>query len=267
MYSKLKKEYEPQILKELQEELANNGYSEKELEYAKLMRAGVDVNLLQNELLVYERLSSYNEDADESTKIATVRADFTQRGYSPDHIDVIIEKIKEKEELDVKYKESTEMFDQKRKSFISEKNKARDESINKAKLAEENMVNSIKSKLSSGEIYGEKLDKDISKEIENGIFKTQIFDIGGQKVTASDFQKFLYDFNNDPELRVWAYKKHKFRGSDMNDLKKEVKKETEKEFIDAYKKSVQKSTKKLPKNNQLKSQLDKEFTTGRLVEI
>lgn len=267
VYSKLKKEYEPQILSELQKELESQGYSERELQLAKLMRGGVDVNLLQNSLLVFERLSEYNEDADESVKTATVRADFMQRGYNNEDIDVIIEKIKEKEELDSKYKESTVRFQQKTKSLYDEQNKLIEDRNKKTKEAVEANVNLIKNKLSSGEILGEKISKETAREIDNSIFKTEIFDINGQKVNMSKFDKFVYDFNNDVELRVSAFKKYAFKDSDLSDIKKEVKKETEKEFIDAYKKSVQKSQKKVTKNNPLKSQLDKEFTTGRLVEI
>ncbi len=265
--TKLKKEYDPELRRQALQELEREGFSERELQLAKLMRAGVDINLLQNKALVYERLSEYNEEAEELTKENTIRADYNEKGYSSDDIDTIIDKIKEKDELDSKYKESTERFHQKYKLFMKEQDQQTEDNYRRSVEAEEKSVNLIKTKLTSGEIYGEKIDKDIARELENGIFKTEILDIDGQNYNTSKFKKFMYEFERDPELRVLMFKKYLFRNSDIEGIKKEVKKEVEKEFVDAYKRSVQKSSKKSSKP-QVKSQLDKEFASyGRLIEI
>jgi hypothetical protein len=270
VYSKLKKEYEPRVLEALQVELADQGYSAKELEIAKLMRSGVDVNMLQNKLLVYDRLSVYDKDANDDSKILPIKAVFHERGYSPDDIENLIDKIKEKGEVDTKYKEATAFFGEKRDAFLAEQNEldAKRKKLEKEQI--EKAQSLIKSKLSSGEILGEKIDREIAKEIEDAIFmQTETVEVGGQKYIASKFQLFINEFLNDFEMQVSAYKKIKYKDKDIESIKKEIKKETEKDFIDAYKKSVQKSKfSKGQKNNQVKSYLDKEYSSmGRVINV
>lgn len=252
---KLKKEIEPQIKQAVYGELAEQGINEQDLVMARLIRSGVDVSVLQNSVALYEKLANYNKNAEESDKETAIRHMYATKGYSDDEAEVLISRAKDNEKFDDLYATSSKFFEEKYKDFVTSQIEQTELQRRQYKEFVEKQDNHIKSKLSSGEIYGEKIDKQMAKEIQDAIYRTDdVLEIEGKKYPASKFHKFMTDFNNDPELRVWAYKKWAYRGKDMDSIKKQTEKELEEDFLGAYKKTVlktnKKSTAKAVKNKQ-----------------
>lgn len=258
--NKLKTELEPKLQKQITEqvyaELAENGVNQQHLEMAQMIAQGVDVTLLQNSVAVYERLSAFNKDATDEQKQANIRTMYSVRGYSEDEAEILIARAKDTEKTDELYATSAKFFEEKYKDFRANQNSQ----YQARRQAEIELVKKqndhIRAKLSAGDIHGEKIDKQIAKEIEEAIYSaTEIVEVNGKKVNMSKFVKFLNDFNSDPELRVYAYKKWAYRDKDLSEIEKTVEIKKEKEFLEAFKKSVTKDT-KATTNQAIKKQID-----------
>lgn len=252
--NKLKKEIEPQVTESVYRELAEQGVNEQDLIMAKLIRQGVDVTVLQNSVALYERLASYNKDAEESDKEIAIKHMYSTRGYGEEEADILISRAKEQDKLDDLYATSAKFFESKYKEFVTSQFEVAEAQKKQYRELVAKQDAHIKSKLSSGELYGDKIDKQIAKEIESAIYQNnEIVEVDGKKYNTSKFQKFMIDFNNDPELRVWAYKKYAYRDKELDAIKKETEKKLEEDFLGAYKKTVLKTT----KNNTAKLVKDK----------
>jgi len=240
---KLKKEIEPRIKDQVFAELQEQGINEQDLIMARLIRQGEDVALLQNQLARYERFAAYDKDADEDTKANNIKQMYAVRGYSEDEAETLVKSAIDNDRIDEVYGQSSNFFADKYKEFVITRNNQNETARRAAVEQAESHDNLIQSKLASGEIYGEKIDKTVAKELYSAIYTPEVIEIEGQKQNMTKFQKFTYDFYNDPELRVFLYKKLAYRQNDLAGIKKEVKKEVEDDFISAYKKSVTKNTK------------------------
>lgn len=254
---KLKKEIEPKIKEQIFSELAEQGVNEQDLVLARLMRQGIDVNTLQNEVIVYERLRGFDKNASEELKEASVKYMYNFKGYAPEDAEVLISKAKDEEKLDDLYADSTKFFDEKYRNFIAEsenQERARQKAI--AEYIEKTNAD-IKSKLYAGELFGDKIDKQRAKALESAVYdNNEIIEIEGKKQYTTKYSKFVNEFQNNPEMRLWLYDKYANRDTDLQSIKKEVKKEVEDDFLSNYKKSVLKNVKvdKKPKN--VKKQLE-----------
>lgn len=254
---KLKKEIEPKIKEQIFSELAEQGVNEQDLVLARLMRQGIDVNTLQNEVIVYERLRGFDKNASEELKEASVKYMYNFKGYAPEEAEVLISKAKDEEKLDDLYANSTKFFDEKYRNFIVEsenQERARQKAI--AEYIEKTNAD-IKSKLYAGELFGDKIDKQRAKALESAVYdNNEIIEIEGKKQYTTKYSKFVNEFQNNPEMRLWLYDKYANRDTDLQSIKKEVKKEVEDDFFSNYKKSVLKNVKvdKKPKN--VKKQLE-----------
>lgn len=239
----LKKQIEPKIKETVFAELQEQGVTQEDLQMARLIRSGVDVNVLQNKVAIYERLSTYNKDAEEPVKEAAVRWMYAEKGYGEKETNRIIEAAKTEGELEDLYKASTAFADQGYKHFVQEQTNQAELQRKAYKEQVERNNNLIRQKLEAQEIYGDKIDKQQAKEIDRAIYEnSEIVEIDGQKYNVSEFKKFLFDFEQNPELRVWAFKKHKYRDVDLGQVKKEAKKEAEKDFLSVWKTNVAKKT-------------------------
>lgn len=237
----LRKKIEPKIKETVYAELEEQGVTQEDLQMARMIRSGVDVNVLQNKVAVYERLSVYNKEAEEPYKEAAVRWMYNEKGYGEKETNRLIEAAKAQGELDDEYKTSTQFAGQGYQHFVQEDLAQKESQRKQYKEQIEKNNNLIRGKLTAMEIYGDKLDKQQAKEIEDAIYEnTEVVEIQGQKYNVSEFKKFLMDFENNPELRVWAYKKFKYRDVDLKEVKKEAKKDAEKDFLSAWKTNVAK---------------------------
>ena len=254
----LRKKLEPKIKETIFAELEEQGVTQQDLEMARLIRSGVDVSVLQNKFAVYERLSHYDKNADEQVQEAVVRKGHEAKGYSEKESNRLIAAAKEAEELADEYKATTALFAQLDQT-AKQQEFAQQESRRKQYIQEVEKNNQlIRGKLSAMEIYGEKIDKQLAKEIDAAIFEnTEVMDIEGQQYQVSKFKKFLADFQQDPELRVWAYKKFAYRDQDLQTVKKDAKKEAENDFLSVWKKNVvKKSAGGSAVNKKIKDKLD-----------
>lgn len=259
---KLKQDLEPKIREEVMSALANEGVTQQDLIMARAIRQGVDVSLLST-AGVYERYSSLPEDADESVKLDAIRQMYRVKNYSDHEANTLIEAAKEDEKLDELYNSSVGYFTEKYNNFIEEENERADQAQAAAKEQNEKSNKLIRTVLSSGEILGEKFDRSQAKELEDAIYNTsEVVEVGGQRYNATKLQKFILEFETNPELKLLMFKKYFYRDKDQDSLKKEVQKEVEKDFLKGYKSSVVKNT-KATKNQRIKEQLQQKDTNKK----
>lgn len=246
--SKLRKELEPTIKEQVLNELREMGASPEDIKLAQLMRQGTDINVLQNKVVLYDRLKNKVKDAPEEYKEAAVYHMYAEQGYKDRDIKTLIENAKEKEgAIDALYDESTQVFSEMYDGFVQQQEAAYNENRRKYLENIERENNHVKSQLSKGEIYGEKIDKQLAKEIERGIFEaTEVFENNGQRQAVTQFQKFIHEFNTNPEIRVLAFKNYQFPKESSKNVKKEIKKELEEDFLKGYKTNVVKPKKQEP---------------------
>lgn len=245
----LKKKIEPKIKETVYAELEEQGVTQEDLQMARMIRSGVPVDVLQNKVAVYERLSVYNKEAEDAHKEAAVRWMYNEQGYGEKEINRLVTAAKAEEgELDDLYKTSTQFAGQGYQHFVQQDAAQKEAQRKQYKEQIDRNNNLIRGKLAAQEIYGDKIDKQQAKEIDEAIYEnTEVVEIQGQKYNVSQFRKFLMDFENDPELRVWAFKKHKYRDGDLQEVKKEAKKDAENDFLKQWKTNVAKKTNTSPK--------------------
>lgn len=238
--NKLKKELEPTVKEQIVQELRELGASAEDIQIARLMRQGMDINVLQNKVVLYDRLRNKRKDATDEFKESAVAHMYADQGYDDDDIKTLLETAKATDgRLDALYDKSVKNFDEKYNQVVEEQDRLYSEQRKAYTEQIERENNHVRSALNKGELYGEKIDKQLAKEIERGIYEaTEVFEVGGQRQAVSQFQKFIYEFNNNPELRVAAFKNYQFPKESLKNVKKDIKKEVEEDFLSGYKKNV-----------------------------
>ena len=70
------------------------------------------------------------------------------------------------------------------------------------------------------------------------------------------------DWETNPEMKLYLFKKFLFKDAEQEQIKKTVKKEVENDFLKGYEKSVTKNT-KASKNKKVKNQLEQNKTNRK----
>ena len=165
---------------------------------------------------------------------------------------------KENEEFESMYLDSVEVFDQKFQDFKQQEKLLHEQRLQEQQSKERESQQKIKSILSSGEILGEKISPIQSTEIEHALnVPDRTVDVQGNRYRATEMMQFLLEFQQSEELKLYAFKKWKYRGQELESIKKKVKEEIDNELASAMKSKVIKNRKAI-KKRKIKEQLDKE---------
>lgn len=224
---KLKSDIEPRVRQEVLNDLSQRGFNESDLLMARAIRQGVDPRLLST-AGAYEVYATMPDTSTENDKLAAVRAMYQDRGFNNTEIDRLVDS----EDVDGLFSQSKTYFSGKYEKFVDDENK-RAEAAEKASLEkymrDQAIINGI---LSKKEILGSKIEPSNVKTFEESLFKeTEVVELNGIKYKATPMQKFLIEFDNDPELKLYLFHNWLFKDVNKEVLKSEVKKELEKEFI------------------------------------
>lgn len=265
----LKKEIEPQVVQEAMNKLAEQGVTDRDILFARAIRQGVDPALL-SEASAYEKYASIPEDADKESKIAVVRAMYQKRNFNENEISRMIETADAEDEIDDLFNQSKEFFGNKRDEFVQSEQQRAAEYQQRVQQQEQEVNKRVKSILSSKKLMGEEISENEANEIYNSIYNpTDVVEVQGQKYRATELQKFLLEFNNNPELKLYLFKKWKYKDMDRDKMKKKVKDEMEKDFLNAYGNKITKKVKKTkqPSNKKIKEKLEENKKTGNTFTI
>ena len=177
-------------------------------------------------------------------KVDSIRQMYRSRGFKDHEIENQIKIAEEAENIDSLFSESTEFFSEKYSQWVQQEAERAETMKRQAEENAHRIDNLIKSSIGNREIYGERISDAEAKELEKAIYDyNTVIDYAGQKIRVSEIQKFLLEWENSPELRLYLFKKYKFRDSEAESIKKEVKKEIEKDFLKGYETVVRKDTK------------------------
>lgn len=256
----LEKKALPEIQAKAHQALLDDGYDPEDLLFARAIRQGVDHRLL-SDVSRYEIYSKLDETTPDESKAEVISQMYRDRGYSDHDIKKLVSAAQQDEEVDDLFVQSKEYFGQKFNDFkIAETQRAaaqREQQRLELKKAED-LITKV---TTTYELMGEKLTKIQAKELNDAIrIQSETVELDGKQLRATELQKFILDFENDPEFRLYAFKMFKFRNTDKEDLKKEVKKEVESEFLSGYKQKVLLS-KEASKNSAVAKEIDKQQQT------
>lgn len=249
----LRGDVEADITNQVLLHLKNQGINDRDLQYAKLIRSGVDINTL-NLSSKYEQLSSVEiEGADLTSKQKLIREMYSDKGMDEDAISMLVDSADIDDKTDEFAKRAKEYFKTKSEQILEQETltaQQRQEAENKLREQRLKHINNI---WDSGKL----LDEDIPnvKDFKKSVYeRTLTENINGQSYNLSEFEKFSHQLDVDPEVRLWAFKKFKYRGEDATKLKEEVKAEVEDNFFSGYKQEYEKR-----KTNPLKSTLKRKL--------
>lgn len=252
--NKLKEDLEESVRQDLINKYQNQGYTDEDLIIARAYRNGVDPRYL-SEAGRYEAYASVPEDAQDSDKVAVIREMYRVRGFNNDEIDGQLSIIEKDKKVDEKFSESKSFFGSKYTEFKQQIKRTEEEAERKQKENEENVNNLIKSVITNREIRGYKLNSEQTKEIEKAIYTDNtVVEANGQKFKATALQKFLYEWQTNPELVIHSFIREYFKDQYTENIKKEAKKEVENDFLRGYEKSLKK--RKSPNNSSRKKNVE-----------
>lgn len=224
------------LLYEFQQNLQKEGYTEENLKLAKLLANASQEDTKQLKAMVSDKnLSETVFGGIEDEKTIAVVKEYLSRtnvGKSQKIVDRLLDTMMvDEEEFKEAFEESKEFF-KKESKRIEDEQINRDETNRKAReqiIARNQEV--INNTISSGLILGSKIPN-IKKFNEGVTQNTETIDLKGQKRNISKFGKFLIDFNQNPELQLWAFNQHLF----SEEIKEKVSEEaTNKAEIDLLK--------------------------------
>lgn len=229
----------------IKEQLAQE-YDEVDLLYSKAMRSGVDPRLF-SEAGVYEKYSNLPDDANIDAKVEAIKAMHTVKKFSQKDSQLVLDKASDLD-IDEMYSDSKTFFGEKLKDFQRDMYVRQQEYDKAARLQEEKANKLVKSVISNKKVYGESLTVEQAKEIEKAIYSAdQIVNIEGVNHKATEFAKFMYDFQNDPELRIYLFTKLKYRAIEKELNISEAKKQLDNELWNRFEdKKVVKDVKNTP---------------------
>lgn len=258
-YNSIKEDAEAEITQNVYSQLANNGVTQEDLEYAKLLRKGVNPQLLHSASR-YEHFANMDvEKADDSDIKDLVKQMYLEKNVTENAIKKLIDASELDDDLNVLAEEAKQYFGEKRNAIIKdEMSRAEREDAQRAEIARrQNEI--LTGTLKAGAVLGEKIP-DV-KDFKRALYeRDQSIDINGQQYVASEYQLFEMEMQNNPEAKLWAFKKWKYRGNEEDSLKAEAEAKAEAEFLDHYKTEVEKSKKAL-NNKKLRNKLSSEKST------
>lgn len=250
----------PELVQRAKQKTVEEGFDPELAPYVRAFRNGVDHRLL-SEAGVYETFASLKgkPDVDEDTKLQTIKtAHIHLKQLSEKESERLINFAQENDEFESLYDESVNLFDYKWKDWRRQEAELDRQKREEQQQAEIQSKQKIKSILSAGEILGEKISPVQAKEIESALdVADRIVNIQGSQYQVSEIQEFLINFYNSEEMKLYAFKKWKYKDQDLEQIKTEVKQEIGDELEKAMRKRVVKDKKAIRKK-EIKSKLDKE---------
>lgn len=252
---KLEEELKPQVVQSIYSELASQGINDQDITLARAIRQGVDLRLL-SEVTTYDKYASTPDDAPADDKIQAIKAMYLDRNFKENEAQKLIDTIESEDSIDEAFSETKEYFGQKYAQFVENEQRRVEEQQRMIQEQEQRVNERVRSLLGGRELMGEPISKEQAKEIENAIYNPdRIVNIQNQQYRATELQQFLLEFNNSEELKLFLFKKWKYRDQDEQNIKNKAKDEAEQELLAAYKKAVVKD-KNATRKKKVKNKLD-----------
>lgn len=240
---KLREQMEPAIKSEVYQNLVEMGYSEQDLVIARALRQGVDPRMLSTASM-YETMATMPDDSDSPTKKSVISQMYRARGFNDREIETLVKTAEEDENIDLLYNESRQFFKGKYDQFLEEQEKVAQEREAAARQQSREANEKINAAIRERKIMDLEMTPEQAKQFEDAIRKQdQIVEVNGQKYRASEIQDFLYRFQADDTMKLYAFFLYKFKDEFKNSAKQVAKKEVEEDFLKGYQQRMIKKAK------------------------
>lgn len=248
-----------EIISEVQNRLTQEGFTEQSLKMAKMLGNGVKVEDLEGLMSYDQILNQKYEGPDDKENLKIVRKFLEETTKSKKVVDRTIDQATlDEDEFKELFEESKEYFKSKKdeEEEYLEQIAARNEAFRKETLRRNQEA--IKQTLETGVIKGSKIPN-VNKFRDSLTTPTEVVELQGEKRNVSKLGKFLLDFNNDPELQLWAFNQYLFGNEIIQNEKEDSKKEGEVNLLSHFetvrKKGISVKDTPTPKTSGVKSHI------------
>jgi hypothetical protein len=233
-----------EVVADVRRQLTDAGVSQQELMYARAIHNGIPLDTL-SAASVHNRYGQLTDDAEESHKAESIKAMHGSRGLTAAESQRLIDAAENNDELDELFRDSTTFHKNQYKKF-QEEERAQAQAIAQERQRVEQQQNAIiDAVVTQRKVMGRAIPEKQAARLRNDIYQqTEVLAIDGQRYPATKFQKFLYDFESNPEVKISAYLAHQSAPDLQEQAVDTAKAGLEKNFLDSYATSVKKKASK-----------------------
>lgn len=238
---KMERALENQVTERIHQTLASQGINNQDITMARAVRMainqGIDLRTL-SQPASYEMYSAIPDSAEDNQKIDTIRAMLYDRGLKEKEVERLTPNPDD-DDIDISFKEAKQYFGEKYSTWKEEQEKEFERQRLQELAAKERTEEIIRQRLSERKLLNEQLTKEEAEELQQAIYTpNRIIEANGQRYKATEMQEFMVEFNQNPELIMYLFKKWKYRDQEKQKAVKEAKRQVEKDFMSEYKKVV-----------------------------
>jgi len=234
-----------EVLSEVQRSLEAAGVKDDNLVLLQAIENGVPVD----ELNVVSRLQKYSSvdpnDIDDDSKLSIIKEMYSLRDMTEKEIDRNINAIQVSDELDDEFKTAQDFFRGAVDLFNKEQAEISRQRLEEERAYQQRNLEVLGRAIKFGEIAGERITSEQSREIERDIFERKSFATqDGRQFMLSPFEEYIWRLNNDFEFQLLNFKNFKYRGKEVEIMKQRAMEEADKDYWSAFKKAQSKSVQK-----------------------
>jgi hypothetical protein len=233
-----------EVVADVRRQLTDAGVSQQELMYARAIHNGIPLDTL-SAASVHNRYGQLTDDAEDSHKAESIKAMHGSRGLTTAESQRLIDAAENNDELDDLFRDATTFHKNQFKKF-QEEERAQAQAIAQERQRTEQQQNAIiDAVVTQRKVMGRAIPEKQATRLRNDIYQqTEVVMIDGQRYPATKFQKFLFDFADNPEVKISAYLAHQSAPDLQDQAVDAAKAGLEKNFLDSYATSVKRKASK-----------------------
>jgi transposase-like protein len=230
-----------ELFTEFQNEIKKKGWSQSTLEYASMLENGVSESELR-QITDYRTLASIDiTKMDEDDKSDYVHRMYQDRNWKESEIKRAINSAIDEGELDTLSTEATDYFKNRKEEYDREKKLIAEQNMRQKEQVAQYQQSIVSEIFNNKELAGEKFTEDQLDDFEDALYEKKIpVQYNGQVYQVSEFDQFDAALKDNFALKLWLFKKYKFRDSDIEQIKAEAKREAEESTIVKWGKKTRK---------------------------
>jgi hypothetical protein len=234
-----------EVLSEVQRSLEAAGLKDDNIVLLQAIENGVPID----ELNVVSRLQKYStvdvNDVDDNSKLSIIKEMYSLRDMTDREIERNISAIQSNDEVDDEFRTAQDFFKGAVDLFNQEQSEISRHRLEAEKSYQQRNLEILSKAIKYGDIAGERITSEQSREIERDIFERKPFATeDGRQFMLSPFEEYIWRLNNDFEFQLLNFKNFKFRGKEVEIMKQRAMEEADKDYWSAFKKAQSKSIQK-----------------------
>ena len=247
---KIESKAQQSALEDLNQKLINRGIDDYHLDLAFKLANGVEDSSI-TELNYYKSRSEVSFDKLSTQEAISYVSEYLDRtNVTASAKKRLLESLEADEEfLETSFGDALEFNKNSFKEIDEDQRNVAKANLEDKERAQKESIEKFQSILKSGEIMGEKItDPEKFKRMINDY--TTSVKIGDKEYPTTEWGKFLLDFQNDIELRLFLFKQFKFKDEEVKEIKEKAQEEGKLDLLKNFKKQpVTKKKKEDTTNN------------------